>query len=172
MYRVLSSLAAVLLLVAGVSLSDATAQTTANDTTNVVEVAVAADGFDTLVAALQATGLDQTLQGEGPFTILAPTDEAFAALGDEVDRLLQEENLDELADILSYHVIPAEAYAEDVVGMSEAPTVLGPNVGIMVNDGTVTLSGSNSANVVQTDIAASNGVIHVIDAVLLPPSDN
>ena len=172
MYRVLSSLAAVLLLVAGLSLSDATAQTATNDTTNVVEVAVAADGFDTLVAALQATGLDQTLQGEGPFTILAPTDEAFAALGDELDRLLQEENLDQLADILSYHVIPAEAYAEDVVGMSEAPTVLGPNVGIMVNDGTVTLSGSNSANVVQTDIPASNGVIHVIDAVLLPPSDN
>jgi uncharacterized surface protein with fasciclin (FAS1) repeats len=171
MTRLLSSFAALLLLVGGIGLSDAKAQAV-NDTTNVVEVAVAADGFDTLVTALQATGLDEVLQGEGPFTILAPTDDAFAALGDELNRLLEEDNLDELADILSYHVIPAEAFAEDVVGMTEAPTVLGPNVGISVNDGTVTLSGANSAQVVQTDIDASNGVIHVIDTVLLPPEEN
>ena len=170
MNRLLSSLAALLLLVGGLGVSNANAQAAANDSTNVVEVAVSAEGFDTLVAALQATGLDQALQGEGPFTILAPTDEAFAALGDELDRLLEEENLNELAEILSYHVIPAEAFAEDVVGMSEAPTALGPNVGISVDEGTVTLSGANSAQVVQTDIDASNGVIHVIDTVLLPPS--
>lgn len=169
MHRLLSTLTAVFLLVAGFSLSANAQDAAPNDSTTVVDVAVAADDFNILVEALQATGLDAALQGEGPFTVLAPTDEAFEALGDELDRLLQEENLEELANILSYHVITAEALAEDVAGMTEAPTVLGQPISISVENGSVTVSGSNSAQVVQTDIDASNGVIHVIDTVLLPP---
>jgi len=170
MHRLLSTLTAVFLLVAGFSLSaNAQDMGAENDSTTVVDVAVQADDFNILVDALQATGLDTALQGEGPFTVLAPTDEAFEALGDELNRLLQEENIEELADILSYHVITAEAYAEDVAGMTEAPTVQGQPISISAEEGTVTVSGSNSAQVVQTDIEASNGVIHVIDTVLLPP---
>ncbi|MEM1126687.1 MAG: fasciclin domain-containing protein [Bacteroidota bacterium] len=135
----------------------------------IVDVAVAND-FNTLVAAVQAAGLVETLSGEGPFTVLAPTDAAFGKLPDgTVETLLQPENLDRLVAILTYHVIPAKAMAEQVVTMDAAPTVQGSDVAI-----TITESGGvmvNGANVVATDVMASNGVIHVIDTVLLPPSD-
>lgn len=170
MYRLLSTLTVALLLVAGFSMS-ATAQDMGgeNDSTTVVDVAVQSDDFNILVEALQVTGLDAALQGDGPFTVLAPTDEAFEELGDELNRLLQEENIEELANILSYHVITAEAFADDIAEMDEAPTVSGQSVGISVEGDAITLSGANSAQVVQADIDASNGVIHVIDTVLLPP---
>ena len=174
MKSLFSTFAASLLLVAGFAAAPATAQDMGQpaEGPTVVDVAVEADDFNLLVEALQATGLDAALQGDGPFTVLAPTDEAFEALGEELERLLQKENIQELVDILSYHVVPAEAYAESVVEMEEAPTVLGTPIGIMVDNGTVTLSGANSAQVIQTDIEASNGVIHVIDTVLLPPEDD
>lgn len=137
---------------------------------DVVDTAIQADGFNTLVSLVQQAGLVETLKGEGPFTIFAPTDEAFAALPEEtLNSLTQEENRDQLRAILTYHVAPGAVMAADVVGLDEAPTVQGAAIGIEVNEGTVTLNGQNSATVVQTDIEASNGVIHVIDTVLLPP---
>ena len=137
---------------------------------DVVDTAIQADGFNTLVSLVQQADLVETLKGEGPFTIFAPTDEAFAALPEEtLNSLTQEENRDQLRAILTYHVAPGAVMAADVVGLDEAPTVQGAVIGIVVNDGTVTLNGQNSATVVQTDIEASNGVIHVIDTVLLPP---
>lgn len=139
---------------------------------DIVDTAVQADGFNTLVDALKAAGLVETLRGEGPFTVFAPTDEAFAALPDgKLESLLKPENKKELQAILKYHVVSGKVMAGDVAGMSEAETVEGRMIGIQADDEGVTLSGNNSASVVQTDIGASNGVIHVIDAVLLPPSD-
>lgn len=140
---------------------------------NIVETAIEAEDFNTLVTAVDSAGLAGTLQGEGPFTVFAPTDEAFAALPDgEVERLLAPENQGELADILTYHVVAGTAArAEDVVQLDEVETVQGSAVGIAVDGETVTLRGRNDATVVQTDIEASNGVIHVIDAVLLPPEE-
>lgn len=135
----------------------------------IVEVAQQADDFDTLVEALQAAGLVEDLQGEGPFTVFAPTDSAFAALGSTLDVLLEEGNEDELRSVLQYHVVSGKAMASDVVDMEEASTLQGSAVGIQVNDGTVMLEGQNQATVVQADIEGSNGVIHVIDTVLLPP---
>lgn len=144
----------------------------AMDKPDVVDTATQADGFDTLVALVQQAGLVETLKGEGPFTIFAPTDEAFAGLPQEtLDALMKEENRDQLRAILTYHVVPGSVMAADVVGLSEAATVQGASMGIAVNDGTVTLSGQNRATVMQTDIEASNGVIHVIDTVLLLPED-
>lgn len=172
MTRLLSSVLTVLLVV-GLSIVPATAQEAPppaeHDGPTVVDVAVEADDFNILVEALQVTGLDAALQGDGPFTILAPTDAAFEELGAELERLLQEENINELIDILSYHVVTAEAYAADVAEMTEAPTVQGQPIAISVEGDAVTLSGQNDAQVIETDLEASNGVIHVIDAVLLPP---
>jgi len=136
---------------------------------NIVQTAQQAEGFNTLVEALQAAGLVEALEGEGPFTVFAPTDSAFAALGSTLDVLLEEGNRDQLRSVLQYHVVSGKAMASDVVGMDEATTLEGSAVGIQVNDGTVMLQGKNQATVVQTDIEASNGVIHVIDTVLLPP---
>jgi uncharacterized surface protein with fasciclin (FAS1) repeats len=137
----------------------------------IVEIAQSNDDFSTLVAALKAAGLVETLSGEGPFTVFAPTNAAFEKLPDgTLDNLLKEENKAQLTAILTYHVAPAKAMAEDVVGMEEAPTVQGQPVQIMVEDGTVMLQGDNTATVTTTDIQASNGVIHVIDTVLMPPS--
>jgi len=139
----------------------------------IVEIAQQADGFNTLVQALEAGDLVGALQGEGPFTVFAPTDEAFAALPDgTLESLLQPENKGQLQAILQYHVVPAKAMAGDVVGMDAATTLQGQDVRIQVQDGTVTLMGQNEATVTQTDIEASNGVIHVIDTVLLPPENN
>jgi uncharacterized surface protein with fasciclin (FAS1) repeats len=131
----------------------------------IVEVAVATEGFSTLVAAVQAAGLVETLSGDGPFTVFAPTDAAFAALPAGVlDKLLLPENVDLLTRILTYHVLAGEVLAADVMAGTVA-TVEGSDVTIAI-DGGVTING---AKVVLTDVMASNGVIHVIDAVILPP---
>ncbi len=140
---------------------------------DIVDTAVKAGSFKTLVAAAKAAGLVDTLKGDGPFTVLAPTDEAFAKLpAGTVETLLKPENKDKLATILKYHVIAGKVKAADVVKLSgkSANTVAGAPLGIKVADGKVTFTGSNSANVVKADIETSNGVIHVIDAVLLPPA--
>ncbi|MEM1227927.1 MAG: fasciclin domain-containing protein [Planctomycetota bacterium] len=132
----------------------------------VVEVAVATEGFGTLVAAVKAAGLAETLSGDGPFTVLAPTDEAFAKLPEgTVANLLKPENKDQLVKILTYHVIPGKVMAKTVVTLSEAATVEGSKVDIKVVDGTVMVDG---AKVTKTDINCKNGVIHVIDSVILP----
>ena len=133
----------------------------------IVDIAVADGRFTTLVAALQAADLAGTLAGEGPFTVFAPTDDAFAKLPEgTVEGLL--EDIPALTDILLYHVVSGEVLAEDVVMLEEAETLLGENVSIRVEDGNVYI---NDAMVVITDIMASNGVIHVIDTVLLPPAE-
>ena len=133
---------------------------------DIVDTAAGAGSFSTLVAAVKAAGLVETLKGEGPFTVFAPTDEAFAKLPKgTVDSLLKPENKDKLIAILSYHVVPGKVMAADVVKLSEAKTVQGSEVDITVNAGGVKV---DNANVIKTDINCSNGVIHVIDAVILP----
>lgn len=132
---------------------------------NIVETAVAAGSFNTLVAAVKAADLVETLSGEGPFTVFAPTDAAFAALpAGTVESLLLPENKDKLVAILTYHVVPAKVLAKDVKA-GEAPTVNGQTATIAITDGGVSIEG---ANVIKTDVVASNGVIHVIDKVILP----
>lgn len=132
---------------------------------NIVETAVAVGSFETLVAAVKAAGLVETLSGEGPFTVFAPTDEAFAALPKgTVESLLKPENKDTLVSILTYHVVPAKVKAKDVKA-GEAPTVNGQTMTIEVKDGNVMVEG---AKVIKTDVMASNGVIHVIDKVIMP----
>jgi len=146
---------------------DTEAPTTSSDAQlgDIVAVASQAGSFETLVKALDAAGLVETLQGEGPFTVFAPTDEAFAALPAGVlDKLLLPENDDDLLKILKYHVISGEVLAADVVA-GEVRTVEGQNV-VLSTEGGVQVNG---ANVVTADVMASNGVIHVIDAVILPP---
>ena len=134
----------------------------------IVDIAAADGRFNTLVAAVEAAGLAETLSGEGPFTVFAPTDDAFAALpAGTVESLLLPENKQALTDILLYHVVPGKVMAADVVTLTSAPTVLGKDVTITVKDGKVFLN--DTVQVIITDIEASNGVIHVIDAVLLPP---
>ena len=134
----------------------------------IVDIAVADGRFTTLVAALGAAELVETLSGDGPFTVFAPTDDAFAALpAGTVESLLLPENKQKLTDILLYHVVSGKVMAADVVGLTSAPTVLGKNLTIKVQDGKVFLN--DTVQVIITDIEASNGVIHVIDAVLLPP---
>jgi transforming growth factor-beta-induced protein len=135
---------------------------------NIVEIAMEDGRFTTLVAAVQAAGLAETLSGEGPFTVFAPTDDAFAALpAGTLDSLLLPENKQQLTDILLYHVVPGKVMSADVVGLTSAPTVLGKDATVNVRDGKVFLN--DDVEVVITDIETSNGVIHVIDAVLLPP---
>ncbi len=132
---------------------------------DIVDTAVGAGNFTTLVAAVQAAGLEDTLRGDGPFTVFAPTDEAFAALPEgTVESLLQEENRDQLIAILTYHVVPGAVMSSDLSDGMMATTVQGSDVTIGTMDG-VTVDG---ANVVAADIEASNGVIHVIDSVILP----
>lgn len=134
----------------------------------IVDIAVGDERFSTLVAAVTAAGLVETLQGEGPFTVFAPTNDAFAALpAGTLDSLLLPENKQALTDILLYHVVAGKVMASDVVGLSAAPTVLGKDITITIKDGNVYLN--DTVQVIITDIEASNGVIHVIDAVLLPP---
>jgi len=134
----------------------------------IVDIAVADGRFNTLVAAVTAADLVETLSGDGPFTVFAPTDDAFAALPEgTVESLLLPENKQKLTDILLYHVVSGNVMASDVVGLSSAPTVLGKDITIKVEDGKVFLN--DTVQVIITDIEASNGVIHVIDAVLLPP---
>jgi transforming growth factor-beta-induced protein len=134
----------------------------------IVDIAVADGRFNTLVAAVTAAELVETLSGEGPFTVFAPTDDAFAALpAGTLDSLLLPENKQALTDILLYHVVSGKVMAADVVGLTAAPTVLGKDITITIKDGNVFLN--DTIQVIITDIEASNGVIHVIDAVLLPP---
>lgn len=133
---------------------------------NIVETAVAAGSFKTLVAAVQAAGLADTLSAPGPYTVFAPTDEAFAKLpAGTVESLLKPENREKLRAILTYHVVPGNVMAKDVVSLNKAKTVNGQSVKIKVDGANVMV---DNANVVKTDIAASNGVIHVIDTVILP----
>ena len=134
----------------------------------IVDIAVADGRFTTLVAAVTAADLVETLSGEGPFTVFAPTDDAFAALPEgTLDSLLLPENKQQLIDILLYHVVSGKVMAADVVTLPSATTVLGKDVTITGKDGKVFLN--DTVEVIITDIEASNGVIHVIDAVLLPP---
>lgn len=136
------------------------------DQKDIVETAVAAGSFTTLAAALGAADLVDTLQGEGPFTVFAPTDAAFAALPDgTVETLLLPENKDQLIAVLTYHVVAGEVTAAQVVDLTSATTVNGQDISISVMDDTVMI---NDATVIQADIMTSNGVIHVIDTVLLP----
>jgi uncharacterized surface protein with fasciclin (FAS1) repeats len=130
----------------------------------IVDVAVEAGNFKTLVAAVKAAGLVETLSGAGPFTVFAPTDEAFAKLpAGTVEALLKDKA--KLAKILTYHVVAGKVMAKDVVGMTSAKTVEGGEVDVNAQDGKVMI---NDATVTATDIEASNGVIHVIDTVLIP----
>ncbi len=133
---------------------------------DIVDTAVAAGNFNTLAAALTAGDLVGTLKGEGPFTVFAPTDAAFAKLPEgTVESLLKAENRDQLVAILTYHVVPGKVMSADVVKLSEAKTVNGKNVAIKVDMGTVSV---DNADIVAADIEASNGVIHVIDTVIIP----
>ncbi len=138
----------------------------AKEAGNIVETAAAAGKFNTLLAAAKAAGLAETLSSGGPFTVLAPTDEAFAALPEgTIESLLKPENKEALKSVLLYHVIEGEVLAETVVTLDEATTLQGGTISITVSGEKVMV---NEANVVMTDVMASNGVIHVIDAVLLP----
>lgn len=138
------------------------------DEKDLVDVAVEGD-FGTLVTALEAAGLVETLKSDGPFTVFAPTEEAFAALPEgTLEELLQPENRDQLTAILTYHVVPGEVTSSEVVELSSAETVQGGELNISTEGQTVMI---NDASVVETDIQASNGVIHVIDSVLMPPMD-
>ena len=134
---------------------------------DIVDVAVEAGSFNTLAAALQAAGLVDVLKGDGPFTVFAPTDEAFAKLpAGTVEALLADK--EKLTAILTYHVVPGKVMAADVVNLSEATTVNGAPIKIMVHNGSVMI---NNATVTAADVSASNGVIHVIDTVILPPEN-
>ncbi|MFE1744772.1 fasciclin domain-containing protein [Coleofasciculus sp. H7-2] len=131
---------------------------------NIVDTAVQAGSFNTLVAAVKAAGLVDTLQGPGPFTVFAPTDEAFAKLPEgTVDSLLKD--LPKLKQILTYHVVSGKVMAADVVKLKSATTVQGSDVKIDASNGGVKV---NNATVSTADVAADNGVIHIIDTVLLP----
>lgn len=142
----------------------------AADQADIVDTAVAAGSFKTLAAALDAAGLIEALKGEGPFTVFAPTDEAFARLPEgTVQNLLKPENRDQLVAILTYHVVPGKVMAGQVVNLNGAVSLNGQRIDIVAADGKVKV---DNAQVVQTDIACSNGVIHVIDNVILPASDN
>lgn len=135
-------------------------------TGDIVDVAVAAGQFNTLAAALKAADLVDTLKGDGPFTVFAPTDAAFAKLpAGTVESLLLPENRDQLTAILTYHVVAGKVSAADVVALTSAKTVNGSKVQIAVADGSVQI---DNATVVKTDIGASNGIIHVIDTVIIP----
>lgn len=134
---------------------------------DIVDTAVGAGSFETLVAAVQAAELVDTLKGEGPFTVFAPTDEAFAALPEgTVENLLKPENKDQLVAILTYHVVPGKVMSGDLSDDMTAATVQGGDITIDLDSGVMI----NDANVVQADIEAENGVIHVIDKVILPTS--
>lgn len=176
------SIAALLFLAGCASESDTEATATATTATaeasetmsaspmeepgTIVDVAAANEDFETLVAAVTAADLAGTLSGEGPFTVFAPTDDAFDALPEGLlDALLLPENKDALVSILTYHVLPAEVMAADVTA-GDVATVEGSTIAI-TTDGGVKV---NDANVTATDVEASNGVIHVIDAVIVPPT--
>lgn len=157
-----AALAAAFLLLA----TEALAGNYGKKQSDIVDTAVSAGTFNTLAAALQAGDLVDTLKADGPYTVFAPTDEAFAKLPDgTLEMLLLPENKDKLVAVLTYHVVPGKVSASEVVTMTSAGTANGSNLAISVVDGTVFI---NDSRVVATDIEASNGVIHVVDNVLLP----
>jgi len=145
----------------------AKAQTAPAPTQDIVEIAAGHGSFNTLVAAVKAAGLVETLKGAGPFTVFAPTDEAFAKLpAGTVENLLKPENKDQLVAVLTYHVLPARVMSSDIAGKKlEAATVQGQSVAVDATGDSVKVDG---ATVVAADVAATNGVIHVIDSVILP----
>lgn len=164
MKTIFSTFAAVAVL-GGLLVSTSTADHHKNAEKTVVEIAAANKDFSTLVAAVKAAGLAETLSGDGPFTVFAPTNAAFAKLPEgTVESLLKPENKEKLAGILTYHVVGAKVLAADVKA-GKVKTVNGKEFTISVKDGTVMVDG---AKVVKTDIVGKNGVIHVIDAVILP----
>ncbi len=147
-------------------LRERAAKNVKKDVKNIVDTAVDAGDFKTLASALKAADLTETLKGKGPFTVFAPTDEAFKKLPKgTLEDLLKPENKKKLADLLTYHVVPGKHMAADVAKLKEAKTVEGSKIKIEAKDGKVKV---DDANVVKTDIACGNGVIHVIDAVLMP----
>ena len=153
------------LLATAATLAFATASLAGSAKKDIVDTAVGAGSFTTLVAAVQAAGLVDTLKGDGPFTVFAPTDEAFAALpAGTVENLLKPENIDTLTAILTYHVVPGKVMSTDLSDDMEAATVQGEAVTIDLDNG-VTVEG---ATVTAADIETANGVSHVIDAVILP----
>ena len=143
--------------------------TVASQSKDIVDTAVANGSFKTLAAALKAAGLVETLKGSGPFTVFAPTDAAFAKLpAGTVDTLLKPENKERLRRVLTYHVVPGRVGSTEVTKMNSAKAVSGDSIKIAVKDGKVMV---NNATVVTPDVGASNGVIHVIDTVILPPEN-
>lgn len=160
----IASMAAVGLAVAGLMIGSSLARAGNQD---IVDTAASAGQFETLATALEAADLVATLKGPGPFTVFAPTDEAFAKLpAGTVENLLKPENKAKLTAILTYHVVPGAVKAEQVTTLDEVKTVNGTTAKISTGDGKVMI---NDATVVKADIAASNGIIHVIDKVILPP---
>tara|TARA_B100000902_G_C27175598_1_gene846167 strand:+ start:478 stop:963 length:486 start_codon:yes stop_codon:yes gene_type:complete len=153
-------------IAAAAASSIATATFADGHSKDIVDTAIGAGSFGTLVAAVQAAGLVEVLKSEGPFTVFAPTDEAFSALpAGTVETLLKPENKDQLVNILTYHVLPGKVMSADIAGKSlEVQMVNGGTAKIDATDGVQI----DAANVVSADIEASNGVIHVIDAVILP----
>lgn len=150
----------------GLLVVPAAAEDAKTEKKDIVDTAVAAGQFKTLVAAVKEAGLVETLKGDGPFTVFAPTDEAFAALPEgTVESLLKPENKKKLVAILTYHVVPGKVMAKDAMKLKEAKTVQGSTIDIEVKDGNVMI---DEAKVVKADIVTSNGVIHVIDKVIMP----
>lgn len=168
-FNTLASVAALLSLGAAPAFADHHgSQDEMAEEADIVDTAVAAGEFETLAAALEAADLVEALKGDGPFTVFAPTDDAFGALPEgTVDTLLEEENADQLNAVLTYHVVPGEYLAADLeAGEYELETLQGSTVDVVVgDDGAVTVDG---ANVTTADVEASNGVIHIIDAVIMP----
>jgi len=154
-------------LIAGLCALPIAADSYSDTPSDIVDTAVANGSFTTLVAAVQAAGLVDALKGDGPFTVFAPTDDAFAKLPEgTVEMLLKPENLAKLQSILTYHVVPAKVLAADVADGASAPTLLADNaLNFNITDGKVFIG---DAQVVMTDIMTSNGVIHVVDTVLMP----
>lgn len=160
------ALAASLLFAGSGAQADQDESGTMDDKPSIVDIALSNGDFSTLVAALEAADLVDVLSGEGPFTVFAPTNAAFDKLPEgTVESLLKTENKQKLTDVLTYHVISGKVYASEVAELSEATTVQGSTLDITVTDGNVMV---DNASVVATDIKASNGVIHVIDTVIMP----
>jgi uncharacterized surface protein with fasciclin (FAS1) repeats len=164
--KMLALTAALGLLTTPVMACDDDPVSIADPDSTIVETAIAAGSFETLVAAIQAAGLVDALSGEGPFTVFAPTDAAFSALPEgTLESLLEPENRAQLESILTFHVVAGRLAATDVIEAGEVLTLQGQRLPVSVSDGVVRVGG---AAVLQADVGASNGVIHVIDAVLLP----
>ena len=164
-WKIMGAATGFLALVLGMNAGMASVTADEPGTKDIVDTAVAAGNFKTLVTAVKAAGLVDTLKGEGPFTVFAPTDEAFAKIPeDKLQALLKDKKA--LTAVLTYHVVSGKVMAADVVKLDSAKTVQGQSLAIVTKDGKVTING---VNVVKTDIVCKNGVIHVIDAVLMPP---